>query len=95
MVSVAFALIFMLCRMKREKNGPKAVNMTATEAGVGDLEPDGSGTLGLNARDEEGGDVGEGLKEQEGDLELKETVDETASNGDDTAKEEDRAGEFT
>ena len=95
MVSVAFALIFMLCRMKREKNGPKAVNMTATEAGVGDLEPDGSGTLGLNAGDEEGGDVGEGVKEQDGDLELKETVDETASNGDDAAKEEDRAGEFT
>lgn len=76
MLAVATAVIINLIKIKRGKTGlskERAVGKTPVEVGVGDLEPDGSGTLGQDseAKPEEG----------EGDLEMKESS--TAAPGDD------------
>lgn len=70
MSAVAIAVIVLLIKIRREKNGnaplEKSREKTAAEVGLGDLEPDGSGTFGQDSENR-----GE---ESVGDLEMKEST---------------------
>ncbi|KAL7477974.1 hypothetical protein ACHAW6_003759 [Cyclotella cf. meneghiniana] len=80
MLAVGIAVIVMLIKIKREQSGPreKAVGKTAEEVGAGELEPDGSGTLGVSAVG--GGDNDDPVdtegrtNEFRGDLEVRNSV---------------------
>jgi len=80
MLAVGIAVIVMLIKIKREQSGPreKAVGKTAEEVGAGELEPDGSGTLGVSAGG--GGDDGDHVHTEDrthefrSDLEIRNSV---------------------
>ena len=86
MSAVAISVIWMLIKIKREQSGQrskKALGKTPAEVRLGDLEPDGSATLGQDSTN---------AGEAEGDLEMKETTDdleinETIGDGDSETKE--------
>ena len=81
MSAVAISVVWMLIKIRREQGeqrSRKPLGKTPAEVGLGDLEPDGSATLGQDsANTVEGG----------GDLEMKETTDggdlETNATADD------------
>ena len=70
MSAVAIAVIVLLIKIRREKNGnaplEKSREKILAEVGLGDLEPDGSGTFGQDSENR-----GE---ESVGDLEMKEST---------------------
>ena len=86
MSAVAIAVIVLLIKIRREKNAPleKSRGKTAAQVGLGDLEPDGSGTLGQDSENRGAESVG--------DLEMKENTDgaEEEIDNDEPIRDEDQ-----
>ena len=83
MLAIVIAVISMLIKINREqkKSREKAMGKTSAEVGVGDLEPDGSGTLGHGSATT--------VEEGEGDLEMKESVGGTEDGDENGVKNEE------
>ncbi|KAL7504667.1 hypothetical protein ACHAXN_002256 [Cyclotella atomus] len=103
MLGIAAAVVVTLVRIRREQALPskRGGGTTPAEVGLGDLEPDGSGTLGVDSdkRVEEGGghdlEMKESTAEDGGEVEVGETMKEDDhSVGDDSLTLGTKNGRF-
>lgn len=91
MLGVGTSVVYLLIKIRKEQAMPakkKTLGKTSAEVGLGDIEPDGSGTLGMDL--ESRAEVEEGIG---GDLEMKEDISGDGEEADGGTKDSSPAQE--